>query len=204
MKYKILFILILTLNCKAIFAQEKSSVPPLYKFLKDNTDTTFVLKYESNWNLNPEYLILSKKRDTINAYVYKITTSLDQRIVIPHNFSYKFYQNTQVPVDVNPYFNPKYLSADSLMNIWKELTSLKPWSINDDQIDGAGCPVSQDSLQRQIRDAASIKLSLITKKGIKELSFYAPQYYEKEICPGRTGRQLILKIEELFIAYIKR
>lgn len=193
----------LTLQSSMISAQKKHNTTPIYKYLKANADSTIIMNYESNWEINPEYFMLSKKGDTINAYTYKIVSSFDQRIVVPHNLRYRLYQNTQVPVDINSYFTAKYLSADSLRKFWQELIMLKPWNINDDQVDGAGCPIDQGSLQRQIRDASSTKLTLITKKSIKELSFYAPQYYEKEICPGRKGRQAIIKIENFFKTYFK-
>ncbi|TCD28994.1 hypothetical protein EZ456_02205 [Pedobacter psychrodurus] len=204
MKDKIIFILMLTLCSAITFAQKKHSATPLFKFLKANADSTIVMSYESSWGINPVYFMLSKKGDTINAYTYKIAVVLDQRNVVPHNIQYRLYQNTQALADVNSNFYINYLSSDSLKNFWKEIVALKPWNINDDQTDGAGCPVEKDSLQRQIRDGSTIKLHLITKKEIKELSFYAPEYYEKQICPGRVGRQTILRIEKLFETYVQK
>lgn len=203
MKCKIIFILILTLHSAIIFAQ-KHNAAPLYKFLKTNADSTIVMSYESAWETDPAYYMLSKKGDTINAYTYNTRFNVDQRSIIPHNLRYRLYQNTQVPADVNSYFHIKYLSVNSLKSFWKDLIALQPWHIDDDKINGAGCPLEKDSLQRQIRDASFIKFHLITKKGIKELSFYAPKYYENEICPGRAGRQTILKIEKLFVTYIEK
>lgn len=202
MKYKIIFALIFTLHSVIVFAQ-KYNATPLFKFLKTNADSTIVLSYESTWEIDPLYYMLSKKGDTVNAYTYKIQSVLDKRIVIPHNMRYKLYQNTRIPASINSYFNIRYLSADSLKIFWKKLIVLQPWHINDDKVNGAGCPIEKDSLQRQIRDASFIKLHLITKKRIKELSFYAPEYYENEICPGRKGRQIIIKIEKLFKTYCK-
>ena len=201
MKCKIIFIIIFTMHSAIIFAQ-KHNAAPLYKFLKTNADSTIVMSYESAWEIDPAYYMLSKKGDTLSAYTYKARYNVDQRSIIPHNLRYRLYQNTQVPADVNSYFSAKYLSVDSLKNFWKELITLQPWHIDGDKINEAGCPIYKDSLQRQIRDASFIKLHLITKKRIKELSFYAPEYYENKICPSSAGRQAILKIEKLFVTYI--
>lgn len=94
----------------------------------------------------------------------KTRYNVDQRSKIPHNLRYRLYQNTQVTADVNSYFSAKYLSVESFKNFWKELITLQPWHIDDDKINGPGCPIYNDSLQRQISDASFIKLHLITKK----------------------------------------
>ncbi|PWS26574.1 hypothetical protein DHW03_17560 [Pedobacter yonginense] len=204
MKYKITFVLIFNFFSLSILAQVKNSAMPLERFFKSNADSTIIIHYESNWGIKPTYFILSKKGDTINTYTYITHMKSDRRNVLPHNLAYRLYQNTLVEADINPYFNTKYLSADSLKAFWNEVSVLKAWYINDDQIDGVGCAVDKNDFKNQIFDASNIKLTLITKRGIKQLSFYAPQYYEKEVCPGRVGRQVIIKIENLFNAYFKQ
>ncbi|MFD2288645.1 hypothetical protein ACFSOV_21225 [Pedobacter petrophilus] len=65
----------------------------------------------------------------------------------------------------------------------------KPWQINDDSIDGESCPNTKNGYDKNIYDGGWINLYLIFKINIKRLYFYAPQYYEKEVCPGREVRQ---------------
>lgn len=51
-------------------------------------------------------------------------------------------------------------------------------------------------------NAFTITVSLITKNEIKKISFYAPEFYEKE-CPGRKGRIEIIKIQAYFLSHFK-
>lgn len=205
-KYKFFLLVILIINFTVTFGQQNLKSSPLYKFLKSNGDSTIILHYQSTWEIPPKYMILSKKGDTISTFTYDIINNTDKRAIMPHNFMYKlfevgFLKFNKGPASINEFFHPKYISADSLRHLWRSVMSVKPWGIKDDKIDGVGCPISHDSLQRMIRDGSSLILDLITKKEILPLKFYAPDYYEKEICPGRDSRQRVLKIDKLFRSY---
>ncbi|MBB6274085.1 hypothetical protein HDF26_004558 [Pedobacter cryoconitis] len=186
-----------------------SGITPMHEFLKANADTTFILQYTSNWMHTPEYLIISKKGDTISSYTYKSLPKVDKRINLPRAIGYQLNKRNTLDmyattVDINLYFNPKYLSSDTLKQFWTSIVKLSPWQIKDDSIDGNGCPLTNDNKSRKtINDGGGIILDLITKNGIQRLNFYAPDFFEKEVCPGRAGRKSILGISKLFETYFK-
>lgn len=211
LKIQLLLFIMLNFMINTSSAQIKENktirVTPMHEFLKKNADTTFILKYESNWLHAPEYFIISKKGDTISSYTYRSGPKIDKRITLPRNIAYKLHQRNSLdivhtPVDINFYFNPKYLHQDTLMQFWTSIMKLSPWKITDDSVDGEGCPLINGN-KKHISDGGGIMLDLITKNGIKNLYFYAPDFFEKEGCPGRPGRKSILGISKLFSTYFK-
>lgn len=183
------------------------AITPMHEFLKANMDSTIILQFNSNWIHSPEYFILSKKGDTLTAFKYQTLPAYDNRIVMPKSVASKLRKNriTQIfstPIDINQYFNPQFIDPDSIRKLWNNLSSLHPWQMKDDAKDGLGCPLEKGKDPIQIYDGGGITLFLITKDDIKKLSFYAPGFYEKE-CPGRKGRQDILKIEQYFLTHFQ-
>lgn len=181
---------------------------PLFSFLQKNADSTLVLEYGRN-RLGPVSLeILSKKGDTVTAYTYKDHSTIKKSLnhmpaaIRDAFFRYNRFKILFSPVEVNEYFNPVYFLPDSLQLMWTETLSLHPWTINDDIIDGFACPPNESGRGTKQYDGESIILTLITKQGIKRLSFYAPEIYE-QYCPGRKGRIAILKLEALFKGYFR-
>lgn len=187
------------------FTQQKTASTTIHTFLQKNADSTIIFKYESNWIQPPEYFILSKKVDTITAYFYK--SFYKTKINMPDKIRdslykiNKYYESNNV--SVNRFFIPKYLTDEDLLVFWRALLKQHPWQINDDSIDGKNCTNTKKGFYKNISDGGGISLYLITKNNIKHLYFYAPKYYEKELCPGRKGRQAILEIEALFKTYFK-
>jgi len=215
MKIHIKYFLLLIFSQMAInvFAQKISIVPqvnitPMHKYLQENADTTILME-RMNYRINrPIYFIVSKVGDTISIYQYKQLKELDKRIMLPKAIAYKLYKRNRLnylnePADINIYFNPIYLNRDSSIFFWQSLLKQEPWQINDDSVDGESCPNAKNGYDKNVYDGGGISLYLITKNNIKRLYFYAPQYYEKEVCPGRKGRQAIIKIENLFKIYFK-
>lgn len=193
-------------------AQEKKDKPktiiPMYEFLKANMDSTIVYQSTSNWDNIPQYFMLSKKGDTLTAYKYQaLPLYYKKKILLPKVMASKLLRvqvidMSNLPVDINAYFNPIYIPQDSIKQFWNNLTILNPWQMKDDATDGYACPIPATGSYSTIFDGGHVKLSLITKNEIKELSFYAPDFYEKE-CPGRTGRININKIEKYFSVYFQ-
>lgn len=201
-----LFIFLSLTSIKNTFGQERKEITPIHEFLQKNADSTLILEYENNWLHITQYQVLSKKEDTIAIYMYKPLPQIDKRIILPKAMSYKMYQRNflnafSIPVDINFYFNPKYLPKDSLKLFWKKIETLKPWTIKDDAVEGNGCPI-EDKNGVSISDGGGITLFLITKAEIKKLYFYAPDFFE-EYCPGRKGRISIMKLSKLFTSYFK-
>jgi len=210
---KYFLLLIFTQITINLFAQKISVLPqinitPMHKYLQKNADTTILLE-RINYRINRSiYFMISKVGDTISIYQYQQLKEIDKRIMLPKAIAYKLYKRNRLnyinePVDINIYFNPIYLNKDSSIFFWQSLLKQEPWRINDDSVDGESCPDAKNGYDKNVYDGGGINLYLITKNNIKRLYFYAPQYYEKEVCPGRKGRQAIIKIENLFKTYFK-
>ncbi|WP_133248553.1 hypothetical protein [Pedobacter yonginense] len=208
LKYPLIICLVLMNNY--LFGQNVSIVPDVnitsvHKFLQKNADSTILFGYDKSWGNPPEYFILSKCVDTLTAYFYK--SFYKSKINMPRAIRdslykiNKYYESRNIAI--NRFFTPKYLTDNDLSAFWHYLLTQQPWQINDDSIDGQGCPKAKDGYDKNIYDGGGISLYLITKKNIKRLYFYAPQYYEKEMCPGRKGRIAIIEIEKLFKSYFK-
>lgn len=191
-------------------AQNYFGITPMHKFLQKYADSTIVLQYTGGFTV-PEYKILSKKGDTISTYIYKSEFKFDKAIrEYPQVFRDSILKNNGLtifftPIDINRYFNFYYLNKDSLMSFWSASSQLKLWQINDDKVDGEGCKVKvgKDGIWNSVDDGGDTYLFLITKDEIKQLHFYAPDYYDSR-CPGRKGRQTVLKLGDVFSEHFKR
>ena len=198
----IIYLFIFCLISLSSKAQNNIGITPLHKFFQKHADTTYIKTSSSQFD--PEYQILSKVGDTISAYTYKSNTKLSSKLKeIPRVFREAFLNKNGnlihlTPVEINVFFQPKYLSTDSLKQLWIKTSELNMWDVKDDKIDGEGCDVKQNSFA--ISDGGQIYLYLITKGSIKELFFYSPDYYNEK-CPGRKGREAILELNALFNAY---
>jgi hypothetical protein len=184
-------------------AVNRDGITPMHEFLRENADTTIIFRYTSNWIRLPEWFILSKKGDTLTAYSYQPHPFFDPRIELPEAMALKLKKRIvrirSVSVDINDYFNPVYLDHDTIITFWRNVTLLNPWRIKDDAQEGTGCPVVKGKQRNYIFDAGGISVDLITKNEIRNISFYAPDFYQKE-CP-RKGRAAILELEKYFLAH---
>ncbi|MFD2288646.1 hypothetical protein GJU39_11165 [Pedobacter petrophilus] len=203
----LMYLILISLN---LFGQNVSIIPKInitsiHGFLQKNADSTILFEYDKSWGDPPEYFILSKSGDTLTTYFYK--SFYKSKINMPRAIRdslykiNKYYESKNI--GINRFFIPKYLSDNDLLVFWQSLLKQKPWQINDDLIDGESCPNAKNGYDKNIYDGGGISLYLVTKNNIKRLYFYAPRYYEKEVCPGRKGRQAILEIENLFKTHFK-
>lgn len=192
---------------KFLAAQQNKKITAMHNFMQANADSTLVFEFTSNWMHAPEYYLLSKKGDTLTCYTYKALKNFKSyQFLAPKKITAEIYKKNiynilNAPVDINIYFNPFELKNDQITQFWKDVMFLNPWQLNDDSIDGEGCPVvkRKDGVveDNSIYDGGGIQLYLITKEQIKIKYFYAPDFYDK-ICPERNGRKSILKISALF------
>ena len=188
---------------------QQNEIKPMHLFLQKNADSTLIFKYESNWISLPEYWVISKKSDTITRYRYKFD---DRRARMPksvrdtllkiHPVDLRTEYKEIYSIGINKYFNALYTDNTTIKAFWRALQHLSPWAINDDRVEGLGCPPNEKGEVNQIYDGGGISLFLISKNEIKHLSFYAPDFYNK-ICPGKKGREAILEIEKIFNKYFK-
>ncbi len=200
----IIYLIAFCFFSSTVKSQNNSGITPMHKFFQKHADSTYIISSANKFYI--EYKILSKVNDTISTYIYKTNTTLGPKLrEIPKAFRDAFLENNGnliyfIPVDINVFFQPTYLSLDSLKQFWEKSSKLKMWDVNDDKIDGEGCDVKQNGFA--ISDGGQIYLHLITKDKIKELFFYAPDYYNEK-CPGRKGRKAILELSNLFTIYFK-
>ncbi|SMC88516.1 hypothetical protein [Pedobacter africanus] len=172
-------------------------ITDLHKFMQLNADTTFILEYQSGWLLPPQYWLVSKKGDTTTAYIYDLPPKYN--VLMPKSIRSAIYRsngfNPSRKIEINQFFRPVPTPAKYKGKIWDILMKEEPWQIPDDKVDGTRCPPNKNRVE--IEDGGSVNLYLITAKEIKTLSFYAPHFYEEK-CPGRKGRQSIIRIDKLF------
>lgn len=182
-------------------AQTQFNDSEIAKTMQKLADTTVIIQYPSNWSFGPLLYLLSKKGDTINAYVYqrpkllKINSKIPKaigRAILTKDYS----DYTSEPVRLNRYFTIKDLHTDTLTNLWNEVTKLRLWSVKDDALEGSGCPITKKS-NVTVYDGGGIYILLISRIDIKPLNFYAPDEFEK-YCPGRNGRQTAMKLSSIF------
>src|SRR5688572_14526594 len=75
-----------------IFAQEtKVVIPPLYKYLQSNADSTIVLTYEKDPIHPVRHFMVSKKSDIVTLYLYESPYDTKGKESIPRNIR-NFFQ----------------------------------------------------------------------------------------------------------------
>ncbi|MGN8059405.1 hypothetical protein ACTJKN_24205 [Pedobacter sp. 22163] len=201
----LIYLLVFCFFSLKVKSQPYIGITPMHKFFQQHADSTYIISSRGSFDI-PNYKILSKVGDTISAYTYESNAKVGPKLrEIPKVFRDTFLKKNAnliyfIPADINIFFQPKYLNINSLKQFWTKSSKLKIWSINDDKIDGEGCDVRQPKYA--ISDGGHLYLHLITKDSIKELFFYAPDYYNEK-CPGRKGRKAILELSDLFNIYFK-
>ena len=90
---------------------------------------------------------------------------------------------------------PIVLSPDSLGLIWKAYTSNDLFKIKDEKDLSEFCPEKYD-----IFDSYTYEFILLSKKHMKQLSYYDPEYYER-VCPGMDERQKVINCAS-YIGYM--
>jgi len=209
MKNTLYLLIALTFIQNITLAQRNDPIQPMHKFMQANADSTLVFEFTTNWFSTPAYYLLSKQGSNISTYTYKNFVKMKSPLGFPKEMAAALMKNQlkilDEPVDINVYFNPYTLPNTEKQKFWDDITTLKPWTLKDDAVEGTGCPltkVGSETITYAIYDAGGARLYLITKDQIKILNFYAPEYYEKH-CPGRPGRAAINKISKLFVTNFK-
>ncbi|WP_316842169.1 hypothetical protein [Pedobacter gandavensis] len=208
MKDKFYLLFLLVCFQLSVLAQKHKTVEPLYQFMQANADSTLVLEFTSSWFHFPEHYLLSKKGDTISCYTYKAPENIYSYGPTPAKISSAMYKFTMkilsVPLDVNQYFSSYTKNLEERKSFWNQLSILQPWALKDDSVEGEGCPAipHTERIPPVVYDAGGVKITLITKKEIKTIDFYGPQFYE-ENCPGRPARIAINKMAKLFDDHFK-
>jgi hypothetical protein len=210
MTLRTLIIIVITFSTSGIYAQKLSSVPkihitPIHTFLQQNADSTLIFSYASGFVDAPTYFILSKKNDTLTLYKYD-SGSKNYLARLPKKIRDSLYKLNRPweshKIGINRFFSVINIQQDSAKAFWSKVESLRAFQLKDDSENGEGCPKSNVGYNNNIYDGGGIELYLVTKNKIKNLYYYAPQYYEK-LCPGREDRKAVIKLEELFLTYFR-
>lgn len=218
MRYKFIFLSFLFFNFLAANAQE---ITDLEKAFMENCDSTIILEGTGHLGFRRKNaFMVSKTGDNISCYLYHFYIyDLPRFKNIPKTMAnylekqetYDRYSDT---LEVNRFFEIFNIGKDTASNLWRELSALKPWKFGDDSTYGVGCPVERTQIVRGdtvitreqsfgIMDGGIYILKLITKDGVKRLSYYMPEEVEKA-CPGKPGRQHAIKLKELILTAFKK
>lgn len=154
---------------------------------KENDLVIGFATYNPAWGKPPYYLLVAKNKKQWTAYEYRIKEYA--RVLTDSNGK----QFTEPLMTVNA-FEIKPDLTDSLYTIFKQQ---KIWELKCDAIKDflfAYC-VHLKNIKFDpcsISDASSVGSLIMTKEYINASSFYAPEYYEYECCPGNKDRQKFL------------
>ncbi|SEL40387.1 hypothetical protein [Parapedobacter koreensis] len=108
-----------------------------------------MLKTLNPWFYGKDYLIISKKGDTVSCFSYLIDhKKILEGGELPKDLRDVYWDSTYSAftkeVGFNPYLAVRPIAPDSAFRIWGQISKLEPWQINDDQADGDGCPVDSN------------------------------------------------------------
>jgi len=201
---KILLLSISILFGMVGYSQKIVSVSnPLEKILQNDFDSTIIYSTYSNWDISPNYFIISKKSNQIYFYRYSINhrSYKGREVSFPRKselsnklIDLDVYFETTKP-DINPYFrwvDTKYLDS----SIWKEITKYELWNLIDDR----NIKIESDR-KIDIYDGVNSVFKLITKDKIIELNYYEPEFYNQEYF--NQSRDNIVKIEKIITGLYK-
>lgn len=187
-----IIIILISLACsKNLSAQIFKHPTPLEIFFQNNFDSTIIYHGFSSWYGAPNYFILSKKDNNIFYFTYSSRYRNAFGHKIPRGLDVKFMQEDSqfrwtIP-DTNRYLEPVKILYSVRNKYWIDVNSYNIWKLNDN--------ISQS--QCNITDGSEDNYYLISKSGIKTLSFYeASECSRKNInhLNELKTKEIILKI----------
>lgn len=151
--------------------------------------------YNLAWGKPPHYLLVAKNGKRWRAYDYIIK----EYVKVFMDSTGKQFQE---PFTIVNTFEIDSDLADSLFTVFK---IQKVWELNCNALKEIFECSHVKNLKYdpcKISDASAVGLLVMTKQFVSSSSFYAPEYYEYECCPGNTDRQRFLAtiapIKQLF------
>ena len=175
---------------------------PLEKILQNDFDSTIIYSTYSNWDISPNYFIISKKSNQVYFYRYSINhKKYRDRDFSPmkSELSLKLihldsdFKSTKP--DINVFF--KWIDTEYVdSSIWKEITKYELWNLIDDR----NIKIESDR-KFDIFDGVHLEFKLITKDKIVQLNYYEPQFYNEH--NFNQSRDIIVKIEKIITGFYK-
>ncbi len=174
----------------------------LLNFFQKNYDSTIIYFSNSNWDMFPNYFILSKKNKSIYAFTY---TKPGRRFVGRKNYNrdslmkYRYEDSIFIstPLDSNQFLKTFPAEQIKLDSLWKYLIANNIFNLKDDSDFGDGCKKVAPANRCYVFDAGFVNFYLIDKTKTHRLVYYAPEYFETKCCPGVPERKIIMKIAPL-------
>ncbi len=175
-------------------------VPPdsvLAKFQKESDFVLGYADYNNTWGGKVYYYLLSRKNKKWSAYLYTIKDVI--RLDSNGKPLESFHEVRRL--DLGKYKLDTILSSLRQNEVWKLRC--------DERVDFLNpCPKLSPWNICSIHDANSRGSIIMTKEYSNASSFYAPEYYEYECCPGNEERQRFLNtiapIFKLFQYFLKQ
>lgn len=217
MKVKKPYILLLILFWGLNTSAQKKLLKEIEKFSAKMANPDFVLArlqkendlvfgyatYNPAWGIPPHYWLIAKKGNQWKAFEYIVKRYV--RVFVDDSGN----QIQEPLITINTFEIDDGLT-DSLFKTFK---TQKPWELKRDVLKDQNFPACSHLKDTKfdpcsIRDANSEGLSIMTKQYINSSSFYAPEYYETECCPGNSDRQRFLAtiapIKQLFKTLLQK
>ena len=199
---KIFLLFILVFFRKVGYSQKYDTISnPLEKIIQNNFDTTILFSSYSNWDLKPNYLIISKKDSLVYFYRYSINhrsslgrmTSPPKSEIFSKLISNEIEYGKTIP-DVNVYFSwvDTKLSNES---IWKDITKYNLCNLIDYS------KTKTSFYNCGTTDGCNDVFKLITKSEIIKLEYYDPLGMNE--CEFNQTREIVIKIEKVILDYFK-
>lgn len=187
-----IFFAFLLLSCSAqklktiIKTVNKTSLQTIFNdsvlsFIQTNNDFVFGYRdHNETWKLYQTYFLIGYKKNKLTAYKY----------------SKKYFAvNNEKDYQLQEFF----ISESERKALNSFLKKTKIWKVkHNEKDDEAYCPLKKEYSYCNISDASSKDLIISTKSHQQISDFYAPEYFEKECCPGNIDRQKILMLIEIF------
>jgi hypothetical protein len=204
---KILATSFVLLICIYSCSGQTKGITPMHKIFQQFADSTIIIEYANQSSDPPAYKIISKSNDTINTFTYYPLDTTTKKFlkwptgmpkVLGMVLSINKTSFKTMPANINIFFDLYKINPDTAKNMWREISKFKTWELVDDKSYPV-CPANSN--YAVVLDDGYNIMHLITKKEIKTLVYYAPEYYEEQ-CPHNKNRQGIIGIERLFRRYI--
>lgn len=216
MRFLLISLFLLFTGAQKVRAQEMTE---LEKALMSNSDSTLILSaslYGGTWLKNA--FIVSKKDSLVSCYLYHFYIyDLPVHQYIPKGMAgylkgketFNRYGNE---IEANRFFSILKPRKGEEVKLWQRVSGIKPWEMGDDSTYGMGCPievkrvVNGDTITTTVPSLGQMDsgdpyiLKLITKDGMKTLSYNLPEASER-VCPGKKGRQQFIKLLGVILKY---
>ncbi|MBT2557008.1 hypothetical protein J7E24_04370 [Hymenobacter sp. ISL-91] len=186
-------------SARPVAATPADSALPLYRFFQQHFDSTIVYQQYGAWNQGPDMLILSKQGQDVYFFTYRSPYRLAQGRYMPGGLIQQFSRQeakfrAALP-DTNQYLLLQHVPSSKLKQTWKNLQPARLWQLRAHN-------VSSPNEDCMIEDAYTLTLWFLTRSGSRNVSFYAPEFYEE--CEGtEVNRRQAVKARMALEALLK-